>query len=40
MAYGAENETSWRFTAPDAPWQNGCAEALIKTLKRFRAFYW
>ena len=34
MAYGAVDGTSWIFTALDAPWQNGCAEALIKTLKR------
>ena len=33
VAYGAEG-VSWKFSAPDAPWQNGCAEALIKSLKK------
>ena len=32
--YGAEQGTMWKFTAPDAPWQNGCSEALIKSLKK------
>ena len=33
VAYGAEG-VSWKFTAPDALWQNGWAEALIKSLKK------
>ena len=32
--YGAEEGTTWKFTAHDAPWQNGCSEALIKSLKK------
>ena len=32
-SYGAEEVVNWKFTAPDAPWQNGCAEALVKSLK-------
>ena len=34
VSYGAEEGTSWKFTSPDGPWQNGCSEALVKTLKR------
>ncbi|XP_043198573.1 uncharacterized protein LOC122368576 isoform X1 [Amphibalanus amphitrite] len=32
--FGAENGISWEFTTPDAPWQNGCSEALIRSVKR------
>ena len=32
--YGAENGMSWHFTAADAPWQNGCAESLVKSIKK------
>ena len=24
----------WAFSAPDAPWQNGCAESLVKSVKK------
>ena len=24
----------WDFTSADAPWQNGCSEALIKLIKK------
>jgi hypothetical protein len=24
----------WKFSPPDGPWQNGCSEALIKSVKR------
>ena len=32
-SYGSEEGINWRFTAPDSPWQNGCSESLIKSLK-------
>ena len=32
--FGADNAIDWEFNAPDAPWQNGCAEALIKSAKK------
>lgn len=32
--YGANKGTEWTFSAPDSPWRNGCAEALIKSVKR------
>ena len=32
--FGAENSVTWEFTPPDAPWQNGCSEALIRSVKR------
>jgi hypothetical protein len=32
--YGADNGFKWEFTDPNAPWKNGCAEALIKSAKR------
>ena len=32
-SYGAEEGVNWKFTAPDVPWQNGYAEALVKSLK-------
>jgi len=34
VAFGAENSFDWKFCSPDAPWQNGSAEALIKSVKR------
>ena len=33
-AFGAEDGLMWKCCAPDAPWQNGCAEALIKSAKK------
>ena len=32
--FSSSNGFEWEFTSADAPWQNGCAEALIKTAKR------
>ena len=32
--FGGANSFEWEFTAPNAPWQNGCSEALIKSVKR------
>ena len=34
VEFGADNMFHWEFTTPDAPWQNRCAEALIKSVKR------
>ena len=34
VAFGAEDGLTWKFSAPDAPWQNGCAEALVKAAKK------
>ena len=33
-AFSSVNGFEWEFTSADAPWQNGCAEALIKSVKR------
>ena len=30
----AEKGLVWTFTSADAPWQNGCSEALIKSMKK------
>ena len=30
----SEYSFEWEFSSPDAPWQNGCAEALIKSVKK------
>ena len=32
--FGADHSFDWKFCAPDAPWQNGCSEALIKSVKK------
>ena len=32
--FGAENGFDWDFSSPDAPWQNGCSEALVKSVKK------
>ena len=32
--FGADNSIDWAFSAADAPWQNGCAESLIKSAKK------
>ena len=34
LEFGSDNSIDWEFTSPDAPWQNGCAEALVKSAKR------
>ena len=31
--FGAENRFDCDFSSPDAPWQNGCSEALVKSVK-------
>ena len=31
---GAENGLEWKFTIADVPWQNGCSEALLKSVKK------
>ena len=33
-SYGAEKGIDWIFSPPDAPWWNGCSEALIKSVKK------
>ena len=33
VAFGLDGIT-WKFSAPDAQWQNGCAESLIKSVKK------
>ncbi|XP_064107962.1 uncharacterized protein LOC135216519 [Macrobrachium nipponense] len=39
--YGANGGTTWIFNkSADAPWQNGCSEALIKSVKRATHCYW
>lgn len=30
MEFGACHAFDWEFCAPNAPWQNGCSEALVK----------
>ena len=32
--FGAHQGLKWHFSPPDAPWYNGCAESLIKSIKR------
>ena len=32
--FGASVGVQWHFNSADAPWQNGCAESLIKSVKR------
>ena len=34
QARGASHGLTWKFSAPDAPWQNGCSESLIRSVKR------
>ena len=35
LQFGAKQGMNWSFTkSSDAPWQNGCSEALIKSVKR------
>ena len=31
---GGASGLSWKFSPPDSPWWNGCAEALIKSVKK------
>ena len=32
--FGVEKGLSWHFVSPTAPWKNGCAESLIKSIKK------
>ena len=32
--FGCQNGFEWNFTSADSPWQNGCSEALIKSVKK------
>lgn len=34
IAYGAKVGFAWEMSPADSPWQNGCAEALIKSTKK------
>ena len=34
IEYGSEKGFEWKFSSSDAPWQNGCSEALVKSMKR------
>ena len=32
--FGVKNEFEWHFNSGDAPWQNGCSESLIPSVKK------
>ena len=32
--FGSANSIDWEFSSSDEPWQNGCAEALVKSAKK------
>ena len=32
--FGIKRGITWTYTSPGSPWQNGCSEALIKSVKR------
>lgn len=32
--FGSEKGMEWNFTSSDAPWQKGCAEAMVKGVKK------
>ena len=32
--FASQHKFDWYFAAPDAPWQNGCAEAMVKAVKK------
>ena len=34
VKFGVDKGLTWEFAAPDGPWQNGCSEALIKSVKK------
>ena len=34
IEYGADKGLNWHFSPPGAPWYNGCAEALVKSVKK------
>ena len=31
--YGAEKGLEWKFSPADGPWQNGCSESFVKSIK-------
>ena len=32
--FGAQSSFEWQFSPGDAPWQNGCAESMVKAVKK------
>ena len=34
VEFGVEKAMEWKFSPADGPWQNGCSEALVKSVKR------
>ena len=34
MEFGVNDGLRWQFTSANAPWQNGCSEALIRSIKK------
>ena len=32
--FGADGGLKWKFAPPNAPWRNGCVEALVESMKR------
>ena len=32
--FGCESGLNWKFSPPDSPWWNGCAEALVRSVKK------
>ena len=32
--FGAHKGLQWHFGPPDAPWRNGCAESLVKSVEK------
>ena len=39
-SFGSNNGVTWHFNkSADAPWENGCSEALIKSIKKCLGIY-
>ena len=38
IKFSSSHGFDWEFCAPDAPWQNACAESLVKSVKRALSF--
>ena len=38
IEFGSSKTFDWTFTTPNAPWQNACAESLIKSVKKVLKF--
>jgi hypothetical protein len=34
LEFGSAHQIEWKFIPADAPWQNGCSEALVKSVKK------